>query len=260
MRIKIVYETLDGKDIILPCHYNYAIQGLIYQTFSPEIAKWLHDVGFLLGKRKFKLFTFSRILEKGKIIVKDNDNKYLNFGRKITFYFSSPIDDIVGNLGERSFREREFSIGKNKVYISQLEILLPPKIEEKVYIKMLSPLTIYSTFLKNGSRIVHFYRPYENEFSKLIEENAKKKLKIVHQNSYDGGSLSIKPYKFSLEKNRKVVIFKNTPIEGWTGVFELSGDPALIAITYEAGLGNKNSEGFGMWEIWREKEESKDAD
>jgi CRISPR-associated endoribonuclease Cas6 len=43
-------------------------------------------------------------------------------------------------------------------------------------------------------------------------------------------------------------------------VFELSGDPALIAITYEAGLGNKNSEGFGMWEIWREKEESKDAE
>ncbi|PNV79087.1 MAG: CRISPR-associated endoribonuclease Cas6, partial [Dictyoglomus turgidum] len=69
-----------------------------------------------------------------------------------------------------------------------------------------------------------------------------------------------RPYKFSLEKNRKVVIFKNTPIEGWAGVFELSGDPALIAITYEAGLGNKNSEGFGMWEIWREKEESKDAE
>jgi CRISPR-associated endoribonuclease Cas6 len=102
MRIKIVYKTLNGKDIILPCHYNYAIQRLIYQTFSPEMAKCLHDVGFYLGK--------------GKLIVKGNDAKYLNFGRKITFYFSSPIDDIVGNSGKRSFRERDFSVGKNKVY------------------------------------------------------------------------------------------------------------------------------------------------
>jgi CRISPR-associated endoribonuclease Cas6 len=69
-----------------------------------------------------------------------------------------------------------------KVYISQLEILLPPKIGERVYIRILSPITLYSTFFKNGSRIIHFYRPYENEFSKLIEENAKKKLKLVHRN------------------------------------------------------------------------------
>ncbi len=258
MRIKLVYESIDEKNIILPCHYNYILQRLIYETFSPRIAKWLHDEGFILGKRKFKLFTFSRILEKGKLIVKDKDLKYLNFGRKITFYFSSPIDDIVGNLGERAFREREFFLFKNKVYISQIEILLPPKIEEKVYIKMLSPLTIYSTFVKNGSRVVHFYRPYEKEFSKLIEENAKKKAKIFHKDSYKEGSLSIKPYKFSLDENRKLVIFKNTPIEGWTGVYELTGDSTLIIITYEAGLGNKNSEGFGMWEIWRRKED-KDA-
>ncbi|MCS7202549.1 MAG: CRISPR-associated endoribonuclease Cas6 [Dictyoglomus sp.] len=260
MRIKLVYESLEDKDIILPCHYNYYLQTLIYNTFSSHIAKWLHDEGFLFGKRRFKLFTFSRILEKGKIIFKNNGTKYLNFGRKITFYFSSPIDDIVGNLGERAFREREFSVYKNKVYISQLEILLPPKIEEKIYIKMLSPLTIYSTFIKNGSKIIHFYRPNEKEFSRLIEENAKKKSQIFYKEIPKEGYLNIRPYKFSLEKNRKIVLFKNTPIEGWTGIFELLGDPKLIRITYEAGLGSKNSEGFGMWEIWREKEDEKDAE
>ncbi|MCX7942670.1 MAG: CRISPR-associated endoribonuclease Cas6 [Dictyoglomaceae bacterium] len=258
MRIKLVYENIEEKDIILPCHYNYYLQTLIYSTFSSNIAKKLHDEGFLLGKRKFKLFTFSRILEKGKIIFKKDGTKFLNFGRKITFYFSSPIDDIVGNLGERAFRERDFIFYKNKVYVSHLEILLPPKIEDKVYIRMLSPLTVYSTFLKNGSKITHFYRPHEKEFSKLIEENAKKKSQIFHKDMYKEGSLNIKPYRFSLEKNRKIIIFKNTPIEGWTGIFELSGEPNLIRITYDAGIGSKNSEGFGMWEIWREKEEIED--
>ncbi|MGQ9472647.1 MAG: CRISPR-associated endoribonuclease Cas6 [Candidatus Caldatribacteriaceae bacterium] len=43
-------------------------------------------------------------------------------------------------------------------------------------------------------------------------------------------------------------------MEEWTGVYELSGSVDLMSITYNAGLGNKNSEGFGMWEVWKGSE------
>lgn len=89
MRIKLTYEVLDGDKIILPNHYNYYLHGLIYNTFSNELADKLHREGFLFGKRRFKLFTFSRILEKGELIKRDSSINLL-FRRSISFYFSSP--------------------------------------------------------------------------------------------------------------------------------------------------------------------------
>jgi CRISPR-associated endoribonuclease Cas6 len=256
MRIKLTYESLNG-DIILPKHYNHHIQALIYKTFTPDLATKLHNVGFPLGKRRFKLFTFSRILEKG---IPTKDNEKLIFKRKITIYFSSPIEDIVGNLAERSFKEREFELCNKKIYISQLEIVTTPKIEEKVIIKALSPITIYSTlYKKDGEKIVHYYKPIDKEFSKLIEKNAKKKYHLFYGKDPDQMSLEIKPVKFSVQENLKIIKFKDTIIEGYTGIYEISGSPELIYLTYETGLGNKNSAGFGMWEIWRGKESEEDA-
>ncbi|PMQ02048.1 MAG: CRISPR-associated endoribonuclease Cas6 [Dictyoglomus sp. NZ13-RE01] len=252
MRIKLTYESLNGK-IILPNHYNYYLQSLIYQTFSPDLAGKLHEEGFLLGKRPFKLFTFSRILEKGK---PSKDKKFLIFDSRITFYFSSPKEEIVENLAERSIREREFHLLNNKIYLAQIEIVTLPRIEEKIVIKALSPITVYSTIKKeNNETLIHYYKPIEEDFSKLIEKNAKKKYKLIYQKEPPEDSyLHIKPLKFSVSENLKIILFKNTPIEGYTGIYEISGTRELILSTYEAGLGNKNSEGFGMWEIWKKKE------
>ncbi|MGB9682800.1 MAG: CRISPR-associated endoribonuclease Cas6, partial [bacterium] len=85
----------------------------------------------------------------------------------------------------------------------------------------------------------------------LIEENAKKKYFLIYEKEPEDLHLYIKLYRFNPKKNHSVVFFKNNPIEGWTGIYELSGSPELISVTYEAGLGSKNSEGFGMWEVWK---------
>lgn len=249
MRIKLSYENLNGEPILLPMHYNYVIQSLIYRTFSHLLAEKLHNQGFSYEKRNFKLFTFSRILEKGELRV----NEKLLFKREISFYFSSAIDDIVCDLGEGCFKGKEFNLMGQQVYVSKVEILTLPNFREKFLIRMLSPLTIYSTFLdEDGKKIVHFYFPKEEKFNELIEKNAIKKFSVIAnvKEELDELSLSIKPYKVSIEKNLQIVKFKNTPIEGWTGIYELSGSRELITATYEAGLGGKNPEGFGMWEIW----------
>ncbi|MGC8970984.1 MAG: CRISPR-associated endoribonuclease Cas6 [bacterium] len=248
MRVKLTYEKLDGESIILPLHYNYYIQSLIYRIFSSELATKLHRDGFVFGKRKFKLFTFSRITEKG---ARKDGGKLLVFKNRISFYFSSPHNNIVEDLGEGAFKKREFTIFNQRIFLSQLEILTLPRIEDKVIIKMLSPVTMYSTREEGNKKNVYYYKPDEEEFQKLIEENAKKKYLLIYGKDPKNLSLSIKPYKFSIEKNHSIVFFKNNPVEGWTGIYKLSGSPELISVTYEAGLGSKNSEGFGMWEVWK---------
>ncbi len=248
MRIKLTYESLNGEPIILPMHYNYVLQALIYRTFSPLLASKLHNQGYVFENRRFKLFTFSRILEKGER--KEHDK--LLFKRSISFYFSSAIDDIVCDLGEGCFKGMEFNLSGQKVYVSKVEVLTMPVLEDKILIRMLAPLTIYSTFEdENGKKNTYYYAPGEVNFSELLEKNAIKKFSTIQANSeYDNLQLNVKPIKVSPERNLQVIKFKNTTIQGWTGIYELSGSRELITVTYEAGLGGKNPEGFGMWELY----------
>ena len=95
------------------------------------------------------------------------------------------------------------------------------------------------------------YKPKEKEFSTLIEANARKKYSLIKEKDAKDLSLELKPVHFSVKENLCVIKFKQTPIEAYTGIFELSGSKELIEATYDAGLGDRNPEGFGMWEIWK---------
>ena len=268
MRVKITYESLKGE-ILLPLHYNHLIQTLIYSSFSNKLATELHNKGFEYGKRKFKLFTFSRILEKGKKLYgKRLKEKALELGlrkvdeemllfKTISFFLSSPFESIIGDFGDKSLREREFNIIGQRIFVSNIEVLTQPRIDDKVLVRMISPLTIHSTFVKEDMKKSYYYNPHEKEFSSLIEKNALKKFYLIYKRETDGLNLKIKPFLFSMKLNEKRVRFKQTLIVGYTGIYEISGSRELIAVTYDTGLGDRNSEGFGMWEPWSPQERRK---
>jgi len=275
MRIKISYESKE-KGLLLPLHYNYYLESLIYHTFSKEVATILHDEGFAFDKRRFRLFTFSRILNKGKKVTdrqfkalkkelniknylafrsrrKTTVDEALYFNNGISFYFSSVKDFIIEDMGNRAISLPNSSLLDQDIFIKSIEVLTPPKFENKMNIKMLSPLTMYSTVkTSDGNNKTYYYSPYEKEFSGLITKNAKKKYKTAYNKEIEG-NLQLTPLHFEERRNRAVIYFKNTRIDGWTGVFKLEGNPELIKITYDTGLGGKNPEGFGMWEPFENK-------
>lgn len=260
MRLKVTFESISGDDILLPLHYNQVLQALFYNTLSEEIAKQLHTQGFPFEKRRFKLFVYSRIQERAK----HDERGLLRFGPTITLYFSSPVLDLVQDFGTNLFTKSEALVWHQKVRLSSLEAVAPPQITNSVLVKMLSPCTIYSTKVIEGKRQVYYYRPYEEQFSMLVRANAIKKYKAflsMSGDSFDSGridnmKLSMIPANFSIKRNEKVVYFKDTVIRAYTGVFQLSGDTELLWITYEAGLGDKNSQGFGMWDVYKTQEET----
>jgi len=59
----------------------------------------------------------------------------------------------------------------------------------------------------------------------------------------------IRPFKVS-SRDEHVVKFKGTVIKGWTGVYELDLPLELWEMAYHAGLGAKNSQGFGCIGLW----------
>ena len=142
MRIKIVLEHPGENQAVFPLYYNHELQSFIYRHISPELADFLHKEGYPLGKRKFKLFTFSRLLGKFRI---NSQGEKIIFSGSISFYLSSPKEKFIQQFAETLLRSPQVTLSRNSFIISNIEVFPQPHIQDDVTIRMLSPVTIYST-------------------------------------------------------------------------------------------------------------------
>lgn len=81
MRIKIVADV--GKGLTLPVNYTHLLTGVIYRFLAesdPEYVSFLHNEGYRIGQKRFKLFTFSQLLAKQRRIL---DGNHIHFGSTI---------------------------------------------------------------------------------------------------------------------------------------------------------------------------------
>jgi len=246
IRIKFVFESEKGV-IVLPINYQRQLQAFIYKSVSPKLAKFLHEKGFKYEKRKFKLFTFSRIFGKYKII---QDKKKIEFKTPVSFYLSTIYPVIAEEFTENLVKSENLKLGRASIMLSSVEVFMKKINKDSVKIKMLSPAVVYSTLKKSdGSKKTYYYSPFEKEFSELAEKNIMKKYFSYYGHMPTTEKFKIKPLKVSEKKNLVITFFKGTVIKGWTGIYELESSPELLEFSYCTGIGSKNSQGFGMWEI-----------
>ena len=243
--MRITISLTSEKQVVLPFEHNHLLQGMIYRNLPPESATRLHQEGFLYQNRRFKLFTFSRILADPLV---DNCSKNFIFTRDIKFIIASPINWFMQDLAEYIIRQKFVMLGKNKLLPESIHIHLPKIFPEKVKIVMLSPVTVYSTLqTADGRKKTRYFSPFEPEFSEQIESNIKKKYEILYSCTCDF-HLKITPL-FSGSKNERMLTYKEFIIKAWEGTYELEGKPEMLDIAYNTGLGAKNSQGFGCFEV-----------
>lgn len=240
MRIILKLCDNDRHFISLSQHYNHLIQAAIYRSISPSLSLFLHEKGFTYGKRAFKMFTFSRLLGKHR-----KEGNSLLFEGGITLHLSSPIERFIRDIANTMVRRGLFKVGTKELSVVELKFPEEPKIGGEIRIKTLSPITMYSTlFTQNGKKKTYYYSPYEKEFSRLVNENLKKKFYVLNNREIKLG-VEISPIKV----RECAVMYKDTVVRGWHGIFSLKGSISLIKLAYETGLGAKNSQGFGMFEV-----------
>lgn len=221
-------------------HYNHLVQAAIYSSISPSLSYFLHEKGFTYGKRAFKMFTFSRLFGKYR---REGDN--LIFEEDITLHLSSPIERFIKEIANTIIKRGFLKIGSSELSVAELKFPEEPKIGREMKIKTLSPITVYSTlFTQNGKKKTYYYSPYEGEFSVLINKNLMKKFYTLNKREIKS-SVDVSPLKV----RECVVMYKDTVVKGWYGVFSIKGPISLIRLAYETGLGSKNPEGFGMLEV-----------
>ena len=243
MRIRITFEEFNNRNIIFPIHYNHLIQSFIYKNIKEEISNFLHDKGFIYKKRKFKMFVFSRVFSKSFKILKEK----IEFDNSIYFFLSSPLKEFISQFAEGLLKKTEFKIYNNNLILKEIFVMPIPKINKIIKIKMLSPVTVYSTLYKDKKKKTYYYSPFEKEFSLLLKENLIKKYEAFYKKKIEF-DFKIKP--LNINKNfEKIIIYKGTVIKGWLGNYEIESDEEIIKFAYDVGIGSKNSQGFGMFEI-----------
>ncbi len=237
--------TLQSERVIkLPIHYNYIIQSAIYNSISDELAEFLHNTGYCIGKRSFKLFNFSRLNGAYKL---DREDKLINFHSPLKLTISSPIDYFCESLVNTLLTKGFMCFLDYKLEIENIILRKVVVEQEKINIKTLSPVVTYSTYLKqDGGKYTCYFHPREPEFKRLVLDNLLKKYEILNKQDIVIDNFNIYPIS-KIKMN--IVQYKGIIIKGYSGYFSVSGDNKLLQVMVDCGIGSKNSQGFGCIDI-----------
>lgn len=241
---------IDPSSPALPIQYNYLVQSAIYAALPEDIASRIHDEGYSAGNRRFKMFSFSRIL--GKFFI-DSAAGTIKFPEGASLVISSPDMEFFLSLVNNLLTKNHVRLGDSILNINEVRFD-EQKVENDVLIaRTLSPVVAYSTLLKpEGGKYTCYYQPGEGEFSKLINANLRKKYEAFYCEQPPAGEVQAKP----LDRPRlHVMSYKGTVIKGYTCRLKLTGPRELLQIGLDAGLGSKGGQGYGCLEKVKTRKE-----
>ncbi len=222
----------------IPLNYNYQVQSAIYALLrhDEKFSAALHDIGY--GElNAYRMFTFGAL--QGNYAI---HNKKLHFDgdfsleiRSVSDAFCHVLKEAILNQGTIRLFDQVFEIAELKITDYQIEM---PEI---------TVLTDSPVIAKAVTETNHtiYYAPEESEFTEQIQANFQSKFKAFYgENCPD--KIIISP----LGRHRKVVTrYKQLWLTAYYGKFRLAGSEEVLNFLYNTGLGAKNSQGFGMFQV-----------
>ncbi|MGH2458845.1 MAG: CRISPR-associated endoribonuclease Cas6, partial [Chloroflexota bacterium] len=160
MRAIVCLNPTASAGALLPIQYNAIVQGLIYSSWNERMARFVHERGFPVGARSFRLFVFSRL--SGPY---DRVGDCLHFRGPVTLQVASPIHALVEELASTWLRGGTVRLGEETLSVDSVDLRPTPAVEGAVVVRTLSPVTIYeSLHAADGRTKTYYYAPTEREF------------------------------------------------------------------------------------------------
>ena len=232
--------TLSGEQITLPINNRPLIHGLIYKAISSDkqVFEQLHEAKQTEGKRLFKGFTFSDL--KGWYTVQERSLAYTD---SVSLEIRS-IDPIVIALLYHYFSiVSEVSLGSTLLQVTECRMADEHIHKDKILVRTVAPVVAYLT---GEDRHTRFFSPAEDAFYELVERNARRKAEHFDLDVPFEFDITLSPVA---RVKKQLSSFKGTVIEGWYGEFLLQGNSQILDLLYQTGIGAKNPEGYGMFEV-----------
>lgn len=258
MRIEISFYS--ENRIIIPWQYLDFLRGIFYQALNlgiPRLAKEIHNNGFLIEGKKYKLATFSLLYPERYEKCSDG----LSVQGHITWWVSSPIEPLINALSLGLLNHPTVRFGNDWLKVLHVRELKTPKFSESMTFTTLSPICVSTGERSDSGQFVkRFLSPPSNasisdsdDFVRILSENLERKAKIIFGQDYScNRALLLEPLSTSKSKLLKI---KDTDVRAWMMSGRISGPAELLQLAYDAGLGERNTQGFGMIDlqnpIWR---------
>ncbi len=250
MRIQVLADV--GKGITLPINYNHLLVGVIYRFLAesnPEYADFLHEEGYHVDEKRFKLFTFSQLMAERRHISGDQ----IHLRSTLTWFVSSPVETFLSHFADTLLTEGKLSLDRNHLNIIDVKIPRTPRFRSEMQFRCLSPIVMSAVREHDGQRRTHYCLPDDPELSELIRQNLLRKHQAIHGRTPQDDTLSFRFDERYIQRKQgrvtRLVDFKGIKIRGILCPFRVSGSVALIQTGYACGFGDKNSAGFGMVEV-----------
>jgi CRISPR-associated endoribonuclease Cas6 len=251
MRVRLTLRATKPATT-LPLNYNHAVASLIYETLgsaSIDFAARLHDEGFKADGRRFKLFTFSRLMPRRSRLTGD---RLLLEDPIISVQISSPVSEFVEHFVTGLFQCETFNIAGAQFTLQQAETLTPPTFTDHMGLRAISPITESVRDEQGGVRFLST----EDDWSGIMRRNLRRKYEALHGHAPSDDSLRWTwDQTYLAEVSRRgrrasvLTDIRGIKVRGWLVPFTIEGSPELIELGYEAGFGSRNSMGFGMAEL-----------
>lgn len=258
MRLKLSLRAKESPAFI-PINYQYYFSSAIYLLLkfsSFEFSEFLHDQGFELNGKKFKLFVFGLRLRKPEM----RDGLFFLNDSQCELIISSPlIDTFIHNFVIGTFEKQSIFINyqerSTKFLIHQVEMIPSPQFTSEMKFEILSPLTLSTMVKKNDRMIPYYYRYDDPKLVEAVKNNLVNKYKVLYQKVIDPDQFNFEFDKDQIEKkkgnvSKLITIAEGTPQQSKVKAiqcgFKIKTNPELIKVGYDCGFGEKNSMGFGL--------------
>lgn len=229
------------QPLTLPINYNHIVQGIIYKAIGamPFYSDFIHDIGFISNDKNYKMFVFSGL--EGRHSIND---KRITFYNYVSFEVRSP-DALMVNVITRYLSYYGVTFGDYTYQNVEVELNDYTVESDRIVIRMKSPMTIYSTDME--TKYTNFYSPYEADFYIKIEDNFHNKY-IAYYDIEPSNNIRLFPCG-DKKPTKLVTKYKDSIVNAWYGEYELRGERKYLDFLYQTGLGGKNAQGFGMFDV-----------
>jgi len=260
MRFKLTLQTT-GRQKLLPINYQYELSSWIYKVINQsdqEFSRFLHQQGYTLGAKKFKLFTFSPLDIRPYKLHRQTERIEI-LGDQVQFSVSFMIDRAAEQFIKGLFMTQRLGLGDRHSCVDfevvQVESLPPPLFQETMTYRALSPICI--SVKKEGHAHPQYLHPMDSEYhhyflKHLVEKLQAGKIKLVTEgdfNQFEAANSNSFKVLSTKPRSRLVKLKAHTPeetrVRGWLYEFELTAPVEIQELGYYAGFGEKNSMGFG---------------
>jgi CRISPR-associated endoribonuclease Cas6 len=263
--MRIQFSLSCQKGTIIPINYQSEISFWVFEVLSKagaEFSTWVHQQGFDLAAKNFKLFTFSPLA----IYPYEMDQVKQEFkllGNQVKLTISLAVDPVYEQQVIHLFRQMPLVLGTLDGKPSQFEVkhwqILPrPNFnKETIQFKAISPISI--TTIEEVKTPNPYLVPDNEMYDVSFFHHAVRRFKAAKQYKSLANLKLIDPsfpmnYRVIGQAKSRLIHLKPNPdgilqLRGFAYEFEVSMPSALMEFCYFAGFGEFPHLGFGFVDL-----------